>query len=57
MRRTFLKEHRPALYAELLLSERLFPHLRETDEATAHRLAAIKDRLMAEETINELIYE
>jgi hypothetical protein len=57
MRRAFLKEHRPALYAQLLLSERLFPHLRETDEAAAHRLAAIKDRLQAEETINELIYE
>jgi hypothetical protein len=28
MRREFLKEHRPALYAGLLLSERLFPHLR-----------------------------
>jgi hypothetical protein len=57
MRRAFLKEHRPALYSQLLLSERLFPHLRETDEAAAHRLAAIKDRLQAEETINELIYE
>jgi hypothetical protein len=55
--RALLKEHRPALYAELLLSERLFPHLRETAEAAAHRLATIKDRLQAEETINELIYE
>jgi hypothetical protein len=49
--------NRPALYAHLLLSERLFPHLREVDEAAAHRLAAVKDRLQAEETINELIYE
>jgi hypothetical protein len=57
MRRAFLKEHRPALYAQLLLSERLFPYLRETDEAAAHRLATIPDRAQAEETINELIYE
>jgi hypothetical protein len=57
MRRAFPEEHRPALYAEMLLSERLFPHLREMDEAAAHRLATIKDRLQAEETINKLIYE
>ena len=53
----FLKEHRPALYASLLLSERLYPHLREIDEATAHRLAVIADRDQAEEIINELVYE
>ena len=38
-RRAFLKEHRPIFYASLLLSEKLFPHLREIDEAAAHRLA------------------
>jgi len=57
-RRVFLKEHRPALYAKLLLSERLYPHLREIDEAAAHRLAVIADRGQAEEIIsNELIYD
>ena len=56
-RLAFLKEHRPALYASLLLSERLYPHLRETDEAAAHRLATIADRNQVEEIINELIYE
>jgi hypothetical protein len=56
-RRAFLKEHRTAVYASLLLSERLYPHLRETDEAAAHRLAVIADRGQAEEIINnELIY-
>jgi len=58
MRRAFLREHRPITYNTLLLSERLFPHLREIDEAAANRLAAIPDRLQAEEIINsELIYE
>ena len=44
MRRTFLKEHRPILYTDLSLTERLFPHLREIDE-TAHRRV---EQLMAE---------
>ena len=57
-RRAFLKEHRPISYTSLLLSEKLFPHLREIDEAAAHRLAVITDREQAEEIINaELIYE
>jgi hypothetical protein len=51
MRRTFLKEHRPALYSKMLLSETLFPHLRETDEAARSRTAAIQDREIAREII------
>jgi len=35
----FLKEHRPALYAELLLTEKLYPLLRQIDEAAKERLA------------------
>jgi len=57
MRQAFLKEHRPALYTELLLTEKLYPHLREIDEAAANRLAVIPDRFQAEEIINELIYD
>jgi hypothetical protein len=46
------------LYATLLLSEKLYPHLRSIDEAAAHRLAVIADREQAEEIINaELIYD
>ena len=33
MRRIYLKEHRPALYSTLLLTEKLFPHLAEIDAA------------------------
>jgi hypothetical protein len=44
MRRAFLKEYRPIEYSRLLLSEQLFPHLRDVDEAAAARLAAIGDR-------------
>ena len=56
-RQRYLKEHRPILYAKLLLSERLYPLLRETDEAAAHRMAVVADRNQAEEIINELVYE
>ena len=44
MWRSFLREHRPIAYNQLLLSERLFPHLREI-QAEAHRLL---DKLMSE---------
>ena len=57
MRKAYLKEHRPILYSRLLLSERLFPHLREIDKAATTRLAAITDRETAHEIIlSELVY-
>ena len=58
MRRAFLKEHRPILYSRLLLSEQLFPHLREIDEAAETRLRTIADREQAHEIIlTELVYD
>ena len=36
LRKTYLQEHRPILWNQMILSETLFPHLREIDE-TAHR--------------------
>lgn len=38
MRREYLKEHRPVLWNTLLLSGKLFPHLREIDETASSRL-------------------
>ena len=32
MRKAYLKEHRPILYNQMLLSEKLYPHLLEIDE-------------------------
>jgi hypothetical protein len=37
--KAYLREEKPALYAQLLLSERLFPLCREIDEAARTRLA------------------
>ena len=41
MRRSFLKTHRPIQYSALLMSERLFPHLREIQETAENRLESI----------------
>ena len=31
LRRAYLKEHRPILYTDLIVTEKLFPHLEEID--------------------------
>ncbi len=38
MRKIYLQEHRPTLYNHLLLSEQLYPHLLEIDQAANKRL-------------------
>jgi len=53
----YLREDKPALYAALLLSERLYPLCREIDQAAAHRFATIENRETAHEVIlSELVY-
>lgn len=57
MHKEYLRKEKPALYSELLLSERLYPLCREVDEAAATRLAVIPDREAAHEIIlAELVY-
>ena len=53
MRKTYLKEHRPALFSNLLLSEKLYPHLREIDEAAQNRLETMIPKLMEAAEISE----
>jgi len=56
MHKAYLREHKPILYSQLLLSERLYPLCREVDVAAETRLAAIPDREKAHEIIlSELI--
>ena len=45
MRRSFLKEHRKITYSAMLLSEKLFPHLREVDYEANERLNRMMDVL------------
>ncbi|GHV44154.1 hypothetical protein FACS189492_0020 [Clostridia bacterium] len=58
MYKAFLREYKPILYNQLLLSEKLYPLCREIDEAAANRLLVNADREQAHEIIlAELIYE
>ena len=45
MRKAYLKQHRPILYNQLLMSEKLYPHLIEIDETAQSRLEQIMPRL------------
>jgi len=53
MRKRYLKEHRPILYSTLILSEKLYPHLLEIDEATKRRLEMIMPELMKSMGVTE----
>lgn len=55
MRRAYLKEYRPVLYSTLLLTEKLFPHLAETDAACKTRLEIIETALMRREGVTEAL--
>ena len=46
MRKNYLKEHRPVLWNNLILTETLYPHLRETDETANRRLEQMMPELM-----------
>ena len=57
MHKAYLKEHKPILHTQLLLSERLYPLFREIDEAATTRLNTIPDKGVAHEIIlSELVY-
>lgn len=53
MRRRYLKEYRPALYSSLLLSEKLYPHLLEIDEAANVRMDILMPQLMKAAGVTE----
>ena len=38
LRKAYLKEHRPLIYNQLLLTEKLYPHLIEIDETAQEKL-------------------
>ena len=53
MRKNYLKEHRPVLWSSLLLSEKLYPHLREIDETANRRLEQMMPELMQSAGVTE----
>ena len=46
MRQSFLKQHRPALYNQLLSTEKLYPHLYETQRTANERLDTLMVQLV-----------
>ena len=55
MRKRFLKEHRPALYANLLLNGTLTKHLAEIDRSCLDRLENIETVMMKQEGVTETL--
>lgn len=53
MRLRYLKEYRPALYSSLLLTEQLYPHLLEIDEAANERMDILMPQLMKAAGVTE----
>ncbi len=53
--RAYLKEHRPILYTDLIVTEKLFPHLEEIDTACRERLEIIEKAMMQQEGVTEAL--
>ena len=53
LRRTYLKEHRPALYTNLHLSGKLNKHLNEIDEAANAQMERLTQQIAQEQGITE----
>ena len=48
MRKKYLQEHRPVLWNQMILSETLYPHLREIDATASRRLEQMLPALAKE---------
>ena len=55
MRKRYLKEHRPVLYTNLLLSEKLYAHCAETECICEDRLELITRRMAKQESVTEAL--
>ena len=53
MRKRYLKEHRPILYTNLLLSEKLYQHCAEIDQICEDRMELIIRQMKAKEGVTE----
>ncbi len=53
MRKKFLKENRPIIWNQMTLTETLYPHLREVDQAANSRLEQMMPQLMKEAGVTE----
>ncbi|MBR1565135.1 MAG: TnpV protein [Oscillospiraceae bacterium] len=53
MRKRYLQEQHPVIYSDLLLSEKLYPHLREIDEACEGRMELLILQMAKREGVTE----
>ena len=53
LRKEYLKEHRPILWNKMILSETLYPHLREIDETAKRRLDQMLPEMMKSVGVTE----
>ena len=55
LRKTYLKNYRPAQYQELLFNGKLTDHLADVDEAATERFIRLTDQLVKEQEITEAL--
>ena len=55
MRMRYLKEYRPFIYSNLLLSGKLNQHLAETDQACMDRIGLITQQMKVQEGVTEAL--
>ena len=55
MRKTYLKEHRPILWTQLLLNGTLYPHLQEIDGIAKRRMAQMLPELAKRSGVTEAL--
>ena len=57
MRRDYLREHRPLLYNQLVLADKLWTHLADTQEAAQTRIDLLIHQMAAAERVDEEMKE
>ena len=55
MRKQYLKEHRPILFSNLLLSEKLYPHLAEINQSCLDRMELLTRQTVDREGVTEAL--
>ena len=55
MRKRYLKDHRPVMYSNLLLSGKLYQHLYEIDQACTDRIELITQQMKVQEGVTEAL--
>ena len=53
MRRKYLQEENPIIYNDMILTEKLFPHLLEVDEIAQRRFDVLMEQMKAQRNITE----